>query len=540
VKIKKKNIESECGEVNESVSLPGCLVADSFVYRYGDEQEEVLEDEPYRDYGTDDKEETPSQAKELNTETGGEVVVGEHDLIKFYLHDIAEYSLLTKEEEVQIAKEIGNGKRVIAKAMLGSPLILREVISLGERLEKGMLGVKDVTNTLDDELDDDAEEEEIRLKLKGAIYTIGKIWQENENIKKQFRFVSRSNRDSLRQKIKKNNERIAVCLEEVNLNKHQMDRILSIIRNYVNQIEEIQKVFKRVKKYCETATTETKYSLKKKIRGIVKEAGGDIAKLRRILQRIEYGENRTSRARRKLIESNLRLVVSIAKRYINRGLPFLDLIQEGNIGLMRAVDKFEYLRGYKFSTYATWWISQAITRALACQSRIIRVPVHIIETTNKLIRISRLLVQELGREPFPEEVAEKVGMPIEKVSRILKIARDPFSLETAVGDDEGNRLMDIIADTSVVSLLEVLETKELRDIINDALSSVLNAKEERIVRLHFGIGEEREHSLEEVSQEFQVSRERIRQIKVRAIKKLRCSDSNYRVRLKSYVEKKSS
>lgn len=530
MKIKKKKVEDEFETASEG-SLAGFLFEDSL----GDEEEgkEFL-DKIYGDYNDTKTEAAPSLTRENYTGMGREIA-SEYDLIRFYLHEIAGHSLLIRDEEVCIAEEIENGKRIVARAILGSSLMLREVINLGEKLRKGILSVRDITNSIDDE-SDDLGEEEILLRVKRAIDTIKKIHSDNKKIWKKLYLAPKGSRESLRQKIKKNNEKIVSYLEEVNLNKHQMDRILSIIRNYINRIEESEKEFREVQKYDEDQVTETKISLKKKIQNIIRDAGGNIVKLRRTLERIEQGEERASRARRKLIESNLRLVVSIARRYINCGLPFLDLIQEGNIGLMRAVEKFEYQRGYKFSTYATWWIRQAITRALADQSRIIRIPVHMTETINRLIRASRLLVQELGREPFPEEIAEKVGMPDDKVARILKIAKDPISLETPIGDEEDGRLMDFIEDTTTSSPLEALQMKELKQILKGALSSVLNGREERIVRLRFGIGREREHTLEEVGREFKVTRERIRQIEVKAVKKLKHPGRDFPIR--SYLERR--
>jgi RNA polymerase primary sigma factor len=396
--------------------------------------------------------------------------------------------------------------------------MLQEVINLGEKLRKGMLSVRDITNSVDDE-SDDLGEEEIILRVKRAIDTIKKIHSENKKIWKKISLTPKDNRESLRQKIKRNNERIVSYLEEINLNKRQMDRILSITRNYISRIEEIEREFREAQRSGEAQTSEKRNSLKKKIQNIIRDAGGNVAKLRRALERIEQGEERASRARRKLIESNLRLVVSIARRYINCGLPFLDLIQEGNIGLMRAVEKFEYHRGYKFSTYATWWIRQAITRSLADQSRIIRIPLYITETINRqLIGVSRLLVQRLGREPLLEELAENLGIPVDKIPKVVK---DPISLETPIRDDGDGRLMDFIEDASTVSPSEALEIEELKQILRGALSSILSPIEEKVIKLRFGIGEEKGHTLKEVGQEFQVTRERIRQIEVRAIKKLK-------------------
>ncbi|HEY7535803.1 MAG TPA: RNA polymerase sigma factor RpoD [Thermodesulfobacteriota bacterium] len=512
--------------------LPKLLFADSDVDEEG--EDEFIKTENPEEFDKDDEGEGYSSSNiDFFTKSEREIA-SDYDLIRFYLHEIAGHSLLSRDEEIQIAKEIENGKKIIARTILSSSLMLREVINIGDKLGKGMLSIRDVTNTFDDE-SDTVVEEEILLKVKRAIGKIKRIYLDNDRIKKKLYNTNASIRATLRQKIKKNNENIVANLEEVNLNRHQMDRILTINRNYIAQIEEVEKEYRKIHKNG-GMSYETKESLRKKIQGTIREAGGDVAKLKKVLERIEHGEDRTYRARRKLIESNLRLVVSIARRYINRGLPFLDLIQEGNMGLMRAVEKFEYHRGYKFSTYATWWIRQAITRALADQSRMIRIPVHMTETINRLIRASRLLVQELGREPFPEEIAERLGMPIDKVIRIQKIAKDPISLETPIGDEEDSRLMDFIEDTSTASPLEVLEMKELKRLIKGALSSVLTTREEKVVRLRFGIEGEKEHTLEELGSEFQVTRERIRQIEVKAIKKLRHPGRGHPIR--SYIEKR--
>ncbi len=457
----------------------------------------------------------------------------EYDLIRFYLHEIADHSLLTREQEIRIAKEIETGKRIVAKSILGSSLMLKEIIKLGDEVQKGSLNVRDITSVLDDA--DNAAEEEMQLGIRNSLIAINKLYEDNQRAEKEIETSPVRKKKVILERIKKNTARMLVYLEDINLNATQMHRILSVARSYIDRLEKLRREFAPLNNKSKPSLPKAKKSLKGKMGEFFVDPAIDAGLLKKSLRRIEFGEQMTHRARRKLIESNLRLVVSIARRYINRGLPFLDLIQEGNMGLMRAVEKFEYNRGYKFSTYATWWIRQAITRALADQSRIIRIPVHMTETINRIVRTSRLLVQELGREPLPEEIAEKVGMQPDKVARVLKISKDPISLETPIGDEEDSKLVDLIEDSSTTSPVKVLEMSELKEIISNALSSVLNTREESIVRLRFGIDDEKEHTLEEVGHEFKVTRERIRQIEVKAIKKLKRAGRVYPI--KSYLEK---
>jgi len=484
-----------------------------------DADEEIEVEEGEAQYGL-----KPSEAREN---------ANEYDLIRFYLHEIADHSLLTREEEIKIAKEIETGKRVIARAILNSTLMLREIIRLGEDLQRGSLNIRDITSSLDDA--DNIAEEDVQQGIRNSLNAIVGLYGDNEQARAQLEKASQKNRKPLQDRIRRNNNKMLIYLEDINLKGTQMEKILSVARSYIERVEKLQREYDALQKQKGAAATKARKALKQKLEEFLRASETDTATLRKSLRRIELGEQMTHRARRKLIESNLRLVVSIARRYINRGLPFLDLIQEGNMGLMRAVEKFEYNRGYKFSTYATWWIRQAITRALADQSRIIRIPVHMTETINRIVRTSRLLVQDLGREPLPEEIADKVGMTADKVARVLKISKDPISLETPIGDEEDSKLVDLIEDANTTSPVKVLEMSELKEIINSALSSVLNTREESIVRLRFGIDDEKEHTLEEVGQEFKVTRERIRQIEVKAIKKLKRAGRVYPI--KSYLEK---
>lgn len=457
----------------------------------------------------------------------------EYDLIRYYLHEIADHALLSREEEIRIAKKIETGKRIIARTILSSSLMLNELCGIGEDLQKGDLELRDVTNTLDET--ESPAEEEAHVGIGNLILEITRLFKANEQYTEEISTASKKKKAALIETIKKNNDMMVSYLEEINLTGQQMERILSVARGYIKRLDKIKSELKNSQKKASKLSGKSKKEYSQEIEELLNEAEDNTRRLKKCVGRIEFGEKITSAARKKLIESNLRLVVSIARRYINRGLPFLDLIQEGNVGLMRAVEKFEYDRGYKFSTYATWWIRQAITRSLADQSRIIRIPVHMTETINRIIRMSRLLVQEFGREPTPDEISERVGMSTDKVARVLKISKDPISLETPIGDEEDSKLVDLIEDTTTSSPVNVLEMNELKEIINNALSSVLNTREESIVRLRFGIDEEKEHTLEEVGHQFQVTRERIRQIEVKAIKKLKRAARVYPI--KSYVEK---
>jgi RNA polymerase primary sigma factor len=503
------------------------------------EEDKYLEDENLNGTDIGDSESDSSETKnEKNSQSSGEMVFtarslkyAENDPIRAYLQDIAGHSLLSREQEILISKKIEKGKKLIARSIIECPLMIREVINLGEKLQKGALTVHEVTDV--DE-DNELKDEEVLFGIRKSITSITNLYLDNEKLANKIRISSKNKKKPFLKKLKSNNDIIVSHLEEINLNSLQMERIITEAKDYIHRMEVLSKRIERNNSESDDSSLQTSLELKRELEDIQAQYGeDDHTSVRKSLSKLKKGKNITHEARRELIESNLRLVVSIARRYIKRGLPFLDLIQEGNIGLMRAVEKFEYQRGYKFSTYATWWIRQSITRALADQSRIIRIPVHMTENINKLVKTSRKLVQDLGREPQPEEIASIVGMPVDKVSKIMKIARDPISLETPIGDEDGS-LMDFIEDNEAKSPIEVLEMNELKKLMRDALYTTLNPREENIVKMRFGFDEEKEHTLEEVGSKFKVTRERVRQIEVKAISKLKKTSKTSPI--KSYID----
>jgi RNA polymerase primary sigma factor len=486
-----------------------------------------------------------------------------------YLRKMGSVSLLTREGEVEIAKRIEEGERRVLQVVLSSSIAVEEILDLGERLKKQKIRVKEIVRDVDDE-DGEFDEE---FHIDRVVKLIDKVklrFREIQKIEEQLEGptrVAEIKRKKLKQKIDSNRQEMFDLLSELRMNKKQIERIVNKLKGFVVRVDaaeaeitecerrggmsqrELAKTLKEVALNKAKARTISKKlgltveeleemhrvigNAKKKVKKIEDEAKIDAVTLAKTYQEIHDGERMAEKAKSELVEANLRLVVSIAKKYTNRGLQFLDLIQEGNIGLMKAVDKFEYKRGYKFSTYATWWIRQAITRAIADQARTIRIPVHMIETINKLIRTSRYLVQELGREPTPEEIAEKMELPLDKVRKVLKIAKEPISLETPIGEEEDSHLGDFIEDKGVVSPSDAVISLNLAEQTRKVLAT-LTPREEKVLRMRFGIGEKSDHTLEEVGQDFEVTRERIRQIEAKALRKLRHPSRSKR--LKSFVE----